>query len=60
VFQGTHPAIVQPWLESNAEQQFFSDPNYKITQKERKYRLLMRLEKIFGWDLSKRHFKSVK
>lgn len=60
VFQGTHPTLVQPWLANDAEQQFVPDPDYKITRKERKYRLLMRLEKMFGWDLSKCHYKPLK
>lgn len=60
LFQGSHPAIIQEWLESDAEKELVLDPTYKITRKERKYRILIMLEKIFSLDLSKRHFKAVK
>ncbi len=60
LFQGTHPAEVQTWLEKEAEQHFVPNPGYKITRKEKKLRFVMQIEKLFGWDLSKRHFKSVK
>ena len=60
LFQGTHPTVVQTWLERDAEQNFVPSLGYKITRKEKKYRFLMQIEKLFGWDLSKRHFKIVK
>jgi hypothetical protein len=58
-FGGTHPAVVQEWLRTEAEQVFEPDPAYRISPKERKYRLMMRLEKLFGWDLSRRHFTPI-
>jgi glycosyltransferase involved in cell wall biosynthesis len=58
-FRGTHPQIIRPWLESHANEALNFDPEYRITPRERKHRLLGRLEKHFGWDFSKRHFKII-
>ncbi|MCE9620636.1 MAG: glycosyltransferase [Planctomycetes bacterium] len=59
-FQGTHPAVIHKWIEEESERGFAPDPDYRITRKERKYRMMMRLERLFGWDLSRRHFKPFK
>jgi hypothetical protein len=58
-FSGTHPAIVQDWLSSSAEQVLRIDPNYRPTRKERKYHLLLQIEKLTGLDFSRKHFKLV-
>jgi hypothetical protein len=58
-FNGTHPVLVKPWLESSAEKSFTIDPAYKLTKREKRHRLLMKLEKAFGLDFSRKHFKLV-
>jgi glycosyltransferase involved in cell wall biosynthesis len=58
-FTGTHPELVKPWLESSAEKSFTIDPNYKLTKREKRHRWLMKLEKAFGLDFSRKHFKLV-
>jgi glycosyltransferase involved in cell wall biosynthesis len=58
-FTGTHPELVKPWLESSAEKSFTIDPDYKLTKRERRHRWLMKLEKAFGLDFSRKHFKLV-
>jgi len=58
-FTGTHPELVKPWLESSAEKSFTIDPDYKLTKREKRHRWLMRLEKAFGLDFSRKHFKLV-
>jgi glycosyltransferase involved in cell wall biosynthesis len=58
-FTGTHPELVKPWLESSAEKSFTIDPNYQLTKRERRHRWLMKLEKAFGLDFSRKHFKLV-
>lgn len=60
VFEGTHPEIIQPWLAAHANPRLEFDRDYKVTGRERKHRLLRRLENAFGWDFSKRHFKIIK
>jgi len=58
-FTGTHPELIQPWLESSAEKSFTIDPNYKLSKREKRHRWLMKLEKAFGLDFSRKHFKLV-
>lgn len=59
-FQGTHPAIMKDWLPKGLHSVFKADPNHVLTKRERKHRLVIKIEKIFGLDLSKKHFKLVK
>ncbi len=58
-FTGTHPKIVQDWLNTSAEQELRLDPNYSPTRKERKHHLLQRIEKLTGLDFSRKHFKLI-
>ncbi len=58
-FSGTHPELVKPWLESSAEKSFTIDPDYQLTKREKRHRWLMKLEKAFGLDFSRKHFKLV-
>jgi glycosyltransferase involved in cell wall biosynthesis len=58
-FTGTHPALVKPWLDSSAEKSFTIDPDYKLSKREKRHRWLMKLEKAFGLDFSRKHFKLV-
>ena len=58
-FEGTHPALVQPWLESSAEKELHIDPNYTLSKREKRHRWLMKLERWFGLDFSRKHFKLV-
>ena len=58
-FQGTHPKIIQDWLPNDVEL-FQVDPSYKLTKKQKKHRIMIFFEKLFGLELSKKHFKLVK
>ena len=58
-FQGTHPKIIKDWLpKENGLYQ--TDSNYKITLKQKKHRIMLKLENLFGLELSKKHYKLVK
>ena len=57
-FHGTHPKIIQEWLP-NELGLFQVDPTYQLTKKQKKHRLLLKVEKLFGIDLSKKHYKLV-
>jgi hypothetical protein len=59
-FTGKHPKIAKAWLKNDAEKKFIPDVNYKLTKREKKHRLAMKLESFFGTDLSKKHFKLIK
>ena len=58
-FKGTHPKTVQEWLPK-ATGLYKADSNYKLTKKEKKYRILKRLEKLFRVDFSKKHFTLIR
>lgn len=58
-FKGTHPRIVQEWLPK--EQGLFeSNTTHTLSKKEKKHRLLLKLEDIFGFELSKKHYTLIK
>ena len=59
-FKGTHPAIMQNWLAEQAEHHLILNPHYQPTRRERRHRWMMRLERLFGWEMSKKHYKQVK
>jgi len=58
-FSGTHPTVVQDWLPE-VEGVFQVNPKYTLTKKQKKHLLMIKLEKLFGLELSKKHFKLVK
>ena len=58
-FSGSHPSIVKDWLPE-VEGVFQVNPKYTLTKKQKKHLLMIKLEKLFGLELSKKHFKLVK
>jgi len=59
-FTGTHPKIIQKWINTEAEQEFKQNPNYKITLKDRKHRIRFWLDEELGIDISKKHYTEAK
>ncbi|BCM24570.1 glycosyltransferase family 2 protein [Methyloradius palustris] len=59
-FTESHPEIICTWLRTEAEQSYHQNPNYQATRREIKHRYAMKLENLFGWELSKKHYKLVK
>jgi len=57
-FTGSHPKVVLEWLPKD-EGVFKSDPSYKLSLKQKKHRIMIIIENIFGNDLSKKHYKLV-
>ena len=57
-FGGTHPKIVKDWLPKDVGL-YIADSSYKLTQKQKKHRVIIKLENLFGLDLSKKHYKLV-
>ncbi len=56
IFTGEHPAVVKSWLEHEAEHVFMPNADYRLTKRDKKHHWSMKLEKLFGWDLSKKHY----
>lgn len=59
-FAGKHPEHLKNWLTTQAETHFFPNQNYKPSKREIKHRWAMKLEKLLGLELSKKHFKKIK
>ena len=59
-FTGSHPALVNDWIEKYAEKTFSPPKDHILTQREKRHRLTMWIEKKFGTELSKKHYKLVK
>jgi hypothetical protein len=59
LFTGTHPKIIQSWLPK-ADSIFQADPNHQLTSREKKHRLMLKLEKIFGLKFNKKHYRLVR
>ncbi len=59
LFTGIHPKVVQGWL-SKAEGLFKADPNHRLTSRERKHRMMLKLEQWFGFRFDKTHYRLVR
>lgn len=58
-FYGSHPELIKSWLPA-CESLYKADSKYKLTLKQKKHQMLIKLENFFGFDLSKKHYKIVK
>lgn len=59
-FTGRHPSVVRAWLAEHANPAFEFNPRYRPSRRELKHRLLRPLERRFGLDFSKQHFKVIR
>jgi len=57
-FHGTHPEIIQEWLPKQSGL-YEVDLSYQPTRQQKKHRIILKLEKFFGLELSKKHYKIV-
>lgn len=60
LFKGTHPDVMKHWLPSTSPEIFRAHPHHRLTTKERKHQLGLWLEKLFGLELSKKHYHLVR
>ncbi|MGH7940094.1 MAG: glycosyltransferase [Limisphaerales bacterium] len=58
-FIGAHPKVAQDWLP-RAEGLFKADPDHRLTSREKKHRLMLRLERWFGVEFNKKHYRLVR
>ena len=56
-YQGTHPAVLKGWISSYAQKHFQPDYSHVPTKREIRHRLTMKLEKIIGMQIGKKHYK---
>ena len=58
-FDGSHPKIIKDWLPKE-KGLYEASFDYELSKKQKKHRLMIKLEKFFGFDLSKKHYKLLK
>ena len=58
-FTGTHPKVIQSWLPP-ANGLFQADPNYRLTTRDKKHRLMLKLEEWSGFRFNKKHYRLVR
>ncbi len=58
-FEGTHPATVRDWLPA-AKGVFRPNPDHVPTRRERRHRLLMHLETLFGFQFNRSHYRTMR
>jgi hypothetical protein len=59
LFAGTHPGVVRDWLPK-ADGIFQADPNHKLSAREKKHRLMVKLEQWLGVQFNKKHYRLVR
>lgn len=58
-FDGSHPSIMEDWINEESEHNFSQSPDYRLTRRDRRNRLRFWLEDLLGVEISKKHFKRV-
>lgn len=58
-FSGSHPAVVHDWLSGFAEVSFNPDPEYRLSKRDKRHKLLMKIEALIGKHLDKKHYTLV-
>lgn len=58
-FTGTHPKVIQDWLPP-ADGVFPADPDHRLTSREKKHRWMLKLERWFGVQFNKKHYRLVR
>ena len=57
-FQGSHPKVIKSWLPKVEGLQEVNK-DYRLSSKQKKHRIMRAVEKFFGIDLSKKHYKKI-
>ncbi|SDZ78615.1 Glycosyl transferase family 2 [Thiothrix caldifontis] len=58
-FTGSHPAIVQDWLPT-ATGIFPTNPDYRPSKKQQRHWWMLKVERWFGLELSKKHYRLIR
>jgi glycosyltransferase involved in cell wall biosynthesis len=60
IFNGSHPEIMNGWLENSAERDFIPNPGYKLTRRDKRNRIRLKIEDKFNIEISKKHYTEAK
>ena len=58
-FTGTHPKCILNWLPKD-KCFYMADSNYQLSTKQKKHRIMIKLELLLGLELSKKHYRLLK
>ena len=58
-FTDSHPGVMRNWLPQEVPPVFIADPAYCLSGREKRHRMMMKFENLFGVDLTKKHFTLV-
>jgi len=59
-FSSSHPKIMQHWLEHYAEHDFVPNADYKLTRRDKRNRIRLKIEDRFDVEISKKHYTEAK
>ena len=59
-YGGKHPLLIKNWLKKHAEKTFLIDTHYQPNFRDIRHRLIMKLEKFFNVEISKKHYRLIK
>ena len=59
LFTGTHPKAIQNWL-APSDGLLKANPDHRLTSREKKHRLMMKIEQWFGVRFNKKHYRLVR
>jgi hypothetical protein len=57
-FQGSHPEVIKDWVPKEVGL-YKVDSSYKLTLKQKKHQLMIKIEILFGLEMSKKHYKLI-
>ena len=58
-FNGSHPKLMEHWIELEAETEFLQDPDYQVTFRDLRNRIRFWIEDALGVEISKKHYRSL-
>ena len=56
-FNGSHPAIMEKWLMTEAKTMFSQNSDYKVNRRDIRNRIRFWIEDTFGVEISKKHYR---
>ena len=58
-FDGSHPRVMERWLEFEAERSFKQNPGYRLSRRDYRNRVRFWIEDTFGIEISKKHYRDL-
>ncbi|MBA4374052.1 MAG: glycosyltransferase [Thermodesulfovibrio sp.] len=59
-FTGSHPKVMSGWIPDGPVPVFKADAAYQLSGREKRHRIMKKLEDFFGADFTKKHYRLVR